>query len=89
MPRERPSSARSCGGTVGTLPSLGHDVFVNDISQTAVSAFVERGAVAVDSPEALAEAVDLIFPSLPMPADVLAVAQGENSLSAGFRSGST
>jgi 3-hydroxyisobutyrate dehydrogenase len=76
-------------GLVGSLLRAGHDVVVNDLSKTAVTPFTERGANAVDSPKAVAEVADLIFTSLPTPADVVAVCEGDNGLARGFKRGAT
>ena len=76
-------------GMVGNLLRAGHEVFVHDLSKAAIESFVERGAVAAGSPKALAQSADLVFTSLPTPADVLAVSGGENGLAAGFRTGAT
>lgn len=74
-------------GMASNLLRTGHELFVHDLSETSVAAFVERGAVAVASPRALAHEADLVFTSLPTPADVVAVSEGENGLAAGFREG--
>lgn len=74
-------------GMVGNLLRAKYDLAVHDLSSVAVASFVERGAVAANSPKALAQACDVIFTSLPTPADVLSVCSGENGLAAGFRKG--
>jgi 3-hydroxyisobutyrate dehydrogenase len=74
-------------GIAANFLRAGHEVFVHDLSETAVASFVERGAVAVGSPKALAQASELIFTSLPTPGDVLAVNDGENGLAAGLKRG--
>jgi 3-hydroxyisobutyrate dehydrogenase-like beta-hydroxyacid dehydrogenase len=74
-------------GMAGNLLSAGYDVVVYDLSKEAVAPFVDRGAATVDSPKVLAEAADLVFTSLPTPADVVAVCNDENGLAAGFRKG--
>lgn len=74
-------------GIAANLMRAGHELFVHDLSEATVASFVERGAVAVATPKALAEATDLVFTSLPTPRDVLVVNAGENGLAAGFRNG--
>jgi 3-hydroxyisobutyrate dehydrogenase len=75
-------------GMAGNLLKAGkHDIIVHDLSAEAVAAFVERGAGSATSPRALAETCDLIFTSLPTPADVLAVNSGPDGLAAGLRKG--
>jgi 3-hydroxyisobutyrate dehydrogenase len=76
-------------GMVGNLLSAGYEVVVHDLSKTAMAHFQERGARPVNTPKALAESADLVFTSLPTPADVLAVNGGANGLAKGFRSGAT
>jgi 3-hydroxyisobutyrate dehydrogenase len=76
-------------GMAANLLRAGHELFVHDLSEAAVTSFVERGAVAMPSPKGLAQAADLIFTSLPTPADVLAVSAGEDGLAAGLRRGAT
>jgi 3-hydroxyisobutyrate dehydrogenase len=76
-------------GMVGNLLKAGHDVIVYDLSEAAIAPFVERGAKPVDIPSAVAKLADLVFTSLPTPADVLAVHSGPNGLSAGLRKGAT
>lgn len=76
-------------GMVGNLLGAGHNVVLHDLSESAIAPFVERGAVAVASAKALAQAADVVFTSLPTPADVLTVSAGEKGLAAGFRKGAT
>lgn len=76
-------------GMAANLLKAGHELYVHDLSEASVASFVERGAISVASPKALAQAADLIFTSLPTPADVLAVSAGENGLSAGLQDGAT
>jgi len=74
-------------GLAGNLLKAGHELYVFDLSALAVASFVERGAISVGSPKALSQAVDLVFTSLPTPADVIAVAHGEDGLASGFKEG--
>ncbi len=74
-------------GMAANLQKAGHDLVVHDLSRQAASQHLARGAEWVDSPRALAQTVDLVFTSLPTPADVQAVGTGENGLAEGFRKG--
>jgi 3-hydroxyisobutyrate dehydrogenase-like beta-hydroxyacid dehydrogenase len=74
-------------GMAANLQKAGHDLVVNDLSREASGPFVERGATWAKSPRAVAEATDLIFTSLPTPADVEKVGFGENGLAHSLRRG--
>ncbi|MDY6819021.1 MAG: NAD(P)-dependent oxidoreductase [Halobacteriales archaeon] len=52
------------------LVDAGHAVTVYDIRQSAIESLVDAGAVGADSIPAVAEAAEVIFLSLPTPADV-------------------
>ena len=75
-------------GMAANLQKAGYELYVNDIVKDAAAPFLEKGAIWCDTPQAMAEACEVIFTSLPTPADVLAVCYGENGLAAGFRKGS-
>jgi 3-hydroxyisobutyrate dehydrogenase-like beta-hydroxyacid dehydrogenase len=71
-------------GTMGrhmaaNLQKAGHELVVHDIRREAADAHVKAGARWADSPRAVAEAVDVVFASLPEPKDVEAVALDEKS----------
>jgi 3-hydroxyisobutyrate dehydrogenase len=70
------------------LQKAGHDLIVNDLTRQAASKHLNAGAIWADSPRAVAEACDIVFTSLPTPADVQAVGTGESGLIEGFRGGS-
>ncbi len=55
----------------------GHSVLVHDINRAAGLAHVRNGAIWVDSPAALAAEADVIFTSLPGPAEFEAVSFGK------------
>ena len=74
-------------GMAANLQKAGHELVVHDLSRQAASQHLARGAEWVESPRALAQTVDLVFTSLPTPADVQAVGTGENGLAEGFRKG--
>ena len=80
-------------GTMGrhmaaNLQKAGHALVVYDVRREAVEPHVKNGARLVDSPRAVAEAVDVVFTSLPGPAEVEAVALDEKQgLLAGLTAG--
>ena len=62
------------------LQKAGHELVVNDLTRQAASRHLNDGATWADSPKAVAQACDLVFTSLPTPADVQKVGTGENGL---------
>lgn len=74
-------------GMASNLQKAGHELVVHDLSRQAASRHLANGAVWVESPRAVAEAADLVFTSLPTPADVEAVGTGKDGLIEGFRKG--
>ena len=74
-------------GMAANLQKAGHELVVNDLSQKAAAAFLDKGAVWAATPKALASQVGLVFTSLPTPADVETVCNGPEGLAAGFRPG--
>jgi 3-hydroxyisobutyrate dehydrogenase len=79
-------------GTMGTgmaanLQKAGHRLVVHDIRREAADPYVAAGAHWVDTPQAVAEAAEVVFTSLPGPPEVEAVALGPNGLIAGMRRG--
>src|SRR3984957_15679671 len=74
-------------GMAANLQKGGHELVVHDLTRQAASQHLENGATWAESPRALAETCDVVFTSLPTPADVEAVGLGENGLAAGFRRG--
>ena len=75
-------------GMAANLQKASHKIIVHDLTRQAASAHLANGAVWADSPKALAEQSDVVFTSLPTPADVRAVGCGENGLVEGFKPGS-
>lgn len=75
-------------GMAANLQKAGHDLVVHDLGKQAAQAFIDKGAGWAATPRELAAACDVVFTSLPKPADVTAVAFGEDGLAEGFRSGS-
>ena len=74
-------------GMASNLQKAGHDLVVHDLTRQAASKHLNAGATWADSPRAVAEACDIVFTSLPTPADVQRVGTGENGLIEGFRKG--
>jgi len=74
-------------GLAANLQKAGHALVVHDLTRQAASAHLANGATWADTPRAVAQACDLVFTSLPTPADVEDVASGEQGLAAGFRQG--
>src|SRR6266446_919038 len=79
-------------GTMGSrmaanVQKAGLKLVVHDLHRQAASHHVNAGAIWADSPRALASQADVIFSSLPEPADVEAVALGPDGLIAGIRPG--
>ena len=71
-------------GMASNLQKAGHELVVNDLTRQAASKHLNAGATWADSPRAVAEACDIVFTSLPTPADVQDVGTGENGLDRGF-----
>jgi 3-hydroxyisobutyrate dehydrogenase-like beta-hydroxyacid dehydrogenase len=72
-------------GMAANLQKAGHDLVVHDLRRAAAEPFLVKGAVWADSPKALAEQVEIVFTSLPVPADVEVVALGPNGLIEGMK----
>lgn len=74
-------------GMAANLQKNGHDLVVHDIARQIAQPFLDNGATWAETPKDLAAACDLVFTSLPTPADMEAVCFGETGLAAGFRTG--
>jgi len=74
-------------GMASNLQKAGHDLVVHDLTRQAASKHLNAGAAWADSPRAVAAACDLVFTSLPTPADVQRVGTGDDGLIHGFRNG--
>src|SRR5229473_3204716 len=72
-------------GMAANLQKAGHDLVVHDLSRAAAEPFLAKGAVWANSPKQVAEQTDVVFTSLPVPADVESVALGANGLIEGMR----
>src|ERR1700712_423863 len=75
-------------GMASNMQKAGHDLVVHDLTRQAASKHLNAGATWAESPKAVAAACDIVFTSLPTPADVQRVGLGENGLVEGFRKGS-
>jgi 3-hydroxyisobutyrate dehydrogenase len=63
-------------GMASNLQKAGHDLVVHDLARQAASKHLNAGATWADSPRAVAEACNIVFTSLPTPADVQNVGTG-------------
>src|SRR5580658_1585262 len=76
------------GGRMATnLQKAGFKLVVHDLHRQAASHHLNAGAIWAETPRALASQADVIFSSLPEPADVEAVALGPDGLVAGIKPG--
>jgi 3-hydroxyisobutyrate dehydrogenase-like beta-hydroxyacid dehydrogenase len=75
------------GRMAANLQQAGFKLIVHDLHRQAASHHLNAGAVWADSPRVLASQADVIFSSLPEPADVEAVALGADGLVAGMKRG--
>lgn len=75
------------GKMAASLQRAGYRLIVHDVRRAAATQHLEDGAVWADSPRQLAEACEVVFTSLPAPADVEAVALGEGGILSGIRPG--
>jgi 3-hydroxyisobutyrate dehydrogenase-like beta-hydroxyacid dehydrogenase len=72
-------------GMAANLRKAGHQLIVHDIRRAAAEPYLANGAVWADSPKAVGEQAEVVFTSLPVPADVEAVAIGPNGLIQGMK----
>src|SRR5215831_981354 len=76
------------GGRMATnIQKAGYKLIVHDLHRQSASHHLKDGAEWADTPRALAEKSDVIFTSLPEPADVERVALGADGLIEGIRKG--
>src|SRR5436309_5932102 len=75
------------GRMAANVQKAGFKLVVHDLHRQAASHLLTAGAIWADSPRALASQADVIFSSLPEPADVEAVALGADGLIAGVKPG--
>jgi 3-hydroxyisobutyrate dehydrogenase len=74
-------------GMAANIQKAGHELVVTDLVRKSAEPFIEKGATWADTPRAIAESCDVIFTSLPTPADVEAVGFGKDGLVEGLRKG--
>src|SRR6202521_1800465 len=72
-------------GMAANLQKAGHELVVHDLSRAAAEPFLAKGAVWANSPKQVGEQTEVIFTSLPVPADVEQVALGPNGLIEGMK----
>jgi len=72
-------------GMAANLQKAGHDLVVHDLSRAAAEPFLAKGAVWANSPKEVGAQSEIVFTSLPVPADVEQVALGANGLIEGMR----
>src|ERR1700729_3925044 len=75
------------GRMAGNLQKAGFKLVVHDLHRQTASHHLNAGATWAETPRALAREADVIFSSLPEPADVEAVALGPDGLVAGIKPG--
>src|ERR1700688_4960893 len=72
-------------GMAANLQKGGHQLIVHDIRRAAAEPYLANRAIWADSPKAVGEQSEVVFASLPVPADVEAVALGPNGLIEGMK----
>ncbi|MDA1035381.1 MAG: NAD(P)-dependent oxidoreductase [Chloroflexi bacterium] len=75
------------GPMARNLINAGHSLTVNDVNEAATAQHRELGASWADTPRAVAEASEVVFTSLPGPAEVEQVALGADGLVHGLAEG--
>src|SRR6516225_1165321 len=75
------------GKIAANIQKAGYEVIVHDLHRQSASHHLQAGATWADTARAVAEKSDVIFTSLPEPADVERVALGAGGLIEGVRSG--
>jgi 3-hydroxyisobutyrate dehydrogenase len=76
------------GGKIATnIQKAGYKVIVHDLHRQSAGHHLQAGAEWADTPRAVAERSDVIFTSLPEPADVERVALGTDGLIEGVKKG--
>ena len=58
-------------GMAANLQKAGHQLVVHDLNRAAAEPFLAKGAEWAGSPRQLAAASEVVFTSLPVPADVM------------------
>jgi 3-hydroxyisobutyrate dehydrogenase-like beta-hydroxyacid dehydrogenase len=65
-------------GMAANSQKAGHDLVVHDLSRVAAEPFLAKGAVWANLPKQVGEQTEIVFTSLPVPADVASVLLGGN-----------
>jgi 3-hydroxyisobutyrate dehydrogenase-like beta-hydroxyacid dehydrogenase len=73
------------GKMAANLQKAGYKLVVHDLHRQAASHHLNAGAIWADTPRKLAEQCEVVFTSLPEPADVEVVASGNDGLLAGIK----
>lgn len=74
-------------GMASNLQKAGHELVVHDLTRQAASKHLNAGATWAETPRDVARACDIVFTSLPAPADVQRVGTGPDGLIEGFKTG--
>ncbi|MEZ5649977.1 MAG: NAD(P)-dependent oxidoreductase [Burkholderiaceae bacterium] len=74
-------------GMAANLLGSGNPLVVHDLRPASAAPLLEQGATWAETPAQVAASSDIVFTSLPRPADVEAVMQGAHGLAAGFNEG--
>src|SRR5262249_23923790 len=72
-------------GVAANLQKAGHELTVHDLNRAAAEPFLAKGAHWAGSPREVAAASEVVFTSLPVPADVESVALGPSGLIEGMQ----
>ena len=74
-------------GMASNMQKAGNDLVINDLTMQSASRHLAAGASWAATPKDLAAQCDVVFTSLPTPADVEKVGTGENGLIEGLKPG--
>ncbi|MEE8394650.1 MAG: NAD(P)-binding domain-containing protein, partial [bacterium] len=75
------------GPMCGNLQAHDHQMMVHDLNQEALEPFLAKGATSGPSAAAVAAGSEVVFTSLPRPADVEAVLLGAGGIAEGAKPG--
>jgi 3-hydroxyisobutyrate dehydrogenase-like beta-hydroxyacid dehydrogenase len=74
-------------GMAGNIRKAGYQMVLHDLREEAAAPLLDENVRFAKTAKDLAAACEVVFTSLPKPADVEAVLPGENGLGAGFQNG--
>jgi 3-hydroxyisobutyrate dehydrogenase len=74
-------------GMASSLERAEFDLVITELRREAAADLLSRGATWADDAREVAEACEVVFTSLPTPADVEAIAEGDRGLKAGLKRG--